>query len=261
MRGLIIFLFYFVLYIPSSAALEGHFEANGMDLLLKLSDGQVLRGRSLLGMTLVVHKGSIDTEIRIDGIAYEGRVRGISATFYTMSFKDPETAAYRNLCEADAEGDRAAFAFPDGAGGFSLTCTSGAEGKCILFGYFPWQENTGIPMRDLHRACTYMIRADYGGDNHPTAKNGTPINIFDRFGIQNPGHASGMEFEAAWGASGAICVSHPRIADNITLENLAQRYPELRGRLGPHVCYEEIMHSDPRALVFNESMLTWRSKK
>ena len=108
---------------------------------------------------------------------------------------------------------------------------------------------------------THMLRADYGGDNKPSARNGTAVNVYDRFGIENPGHATGMEFEAAWGPDGAICVAHPRIADNISLEELAHRYPHLRGRLGPQACYEQRMRLDPRALLFNESMLTWRSRK
>lgn len=232
-----------------------------MDLVLKLSDGRALRGASLVGMTLVIGGKSGDSEIRIDDIAHETHLRGVQATFYRMSVKDRETGAYKSLCEPDPDGERAAFAYPDQSGGFSLTCTSGAEGKCILFGYFPWEKRDNVPMRDLHRACIHMMRADYGGDNHPTAKNGTKINIIDRFGIQDPGPVSWMAFEAAWGPDGAVCVAHPRIADNVTLEEIAQRYPHLKDHLGPHVCYEEKMRADPRALIFNESVLTWRGKK
>ncbi|WP_112663072.1 ADYC domain-containing protein [Microvirga flavescens] len=263
MRSVIAFavLFCAVMSLKAVAALEGSFEAQDMDLVLKLSDGRVLRGETLSGMTLVVGKGERDTEIRIDGVALEAHVKELPITFYRMSVKDRETGVYRELCERDPDGERAAFAYPDGARGFSLTCTSGAEGKCILLGYFPWKDSAGVPMSDLHRACIHMMRADYGGDNKPTARNGTPINIIDRFGIQNPGHVASMEFEAAWGPDGAICVAHPRVADNVTFEQLAERYPQLRGRLGPHVCYEQVMRSDPRALIFNESVLTWRTRK
>jgi hypothetical protein len=54
-------------------------------------------------------------------------------------------------------------------------------------------------MRDLLQACIYLLRADYGGDDRPSTRNGTLINLYDRFGIQDPGAAAGMEFEAAWG--------------------------------------------------------------
>ncbi len=144
---------------------------------------------------------------------------------------------------------------------FGLTCTSGAEGKCILFGYHPWEKRDGVPMRDLHRACMHMLRADYGGDDRPTTRNGIKINLYDRFGIQSVDPAPGMRFEAAWGPDGAVCVAHPRIADNVTLEELASRYPRLRGRLGPQACYEDAVRSDPAALIFNQSTVTWRSKE
>jgi hypothetical protein len=70
-----------------------------------------------------------------------------------------------------------------------------------------------------------------------------------------------MEFEAAWGPEGAICVAHPRIADNITLEQLAERYPRLKGRLGPEACNEEAMRADSRALIFNQSVVTDRTAR
>ncbi|NIX76936.1 ADYC domain-containing protein [Microvirga terricola] len=255
-------LLIFAQFSPASvSALEGRFQADGMDLVLKLSDGRVLRGQTLTGMRLFLGTGADEREIRIDDIALETRLRGLPLTFYRMSVKDRETGAFKELCQVDPDGERAAIAYPNGADDFSLTCTSGAEGKCILFGYFPWQTQDGIPMRDLHRACVHMLRADYTGDDRPTAKNGTKINIIDRFGIQNPGHVSWMEFEAAWGTEGAICVAHPRIADNITLDELADRAPRLKGRLGPHKCYEEAVRDDPRALIYNESVLTWRTKR
>jgi hypothetical protein len=38
---------------------------------------------------------------------------------------------------------------------------------------------------------------------------------------------------------GAICVAHPRIPENISLEGLAERYPRLKSHLGPVACTEE----------------------
>ncbi|MBQ0824316.1 ADYC domain-containing protein [Microvirga terrae] len=247
--------------VRPAAALEGHFQANGLDLVLSLDDGRIFRGQALTGMILVLGTAAGDREIRIDGVVHEGKVRDLPATLFRMSVKDRETGMFEELCERDPKGDRVAFAYPDGAGGFALACTSGAEGKCILFGYFPWQSDPAVPLRDLHRACTHMLRADYGGDDRPSTRDGTAVNVYDRFGIQTPDHAPGMEFEAAWGADGAICVSHPRIADNIDLDELARRYPQLLGRLGPQACHEQAMRRDPRALLFNESILTWRTRK
>ena len=58
---------------------------------------------------------------------------------------------------------------------------------------------------------------------------------------------------AAWGTDGATCVARPRIAENISLEQLAERYPRLKPRLGPVTCTEESAMRDPAALLFNRS--------
>jgi len=248
------------LTVPA-AAREGCLTLDDLDLVLRLSDGTVLKGEALIGLTLMTRLGAGDIEIRIDDIVREGRLANRGLTFYRMSVKEAATGESRPLCEVDPDGERAAFAFPDGRGGFTITCTSGAEGKCILFGYLPWETRDGIPMRDYHRACIHMLRADYGGNDQPTTRNGTAVNVYDRLGIQHPDPAPGMEFEAAWGPDGAICVSHTRIADNVSLEELAQRFPHLRGKLGPHACSEDRIRSDLRALIFNQSALTWRRKR
>jgi hypothetical protein len=62
-----------------------------------------------------------------------------------------------------------------------------------------------------------------------------------------------MTFEAAWAVDGAICVAHPRIPENISLEGLAERYPRLKSHLGPVACTEESAKCDPAALLFNRS--------
>jgi hypothetical protein len=120
-------------------------------------------------------------------------------------------------------------------------------------GYRPWDERVDAPMRDLHSACIHMVRADYGGDNHPTTRDGTAIDVYDRFGLQKPETTDPMPFEAAWGPHGALCVAHPRIAQNITLETLEKRYPNLKGRLGAQACTEENLRSHPDAILFNRS--------
>ena len=247
-----LFLSFIAVLMKPAAAVEGRFQVDGLDLALRLDDGRVFRGQTLTGMTLVLGTPSGDAEIRIDGVAHEEEIRGRPATFFRMSVKDRDGSS-KDLCQPDPDGARMAFAYPNGAGGFSLTCTSGAEGKCILFGYRPWETREGMPMRDLHQACIHLLRADYGGDDRPSTRNGTLINLYDRFGIQDPGQAAGMTFEAAWGPEGAVCVAHPRIPDTVTLDQLAERYPRLKGRLGPDACTESAMRADPRALIFNQS--------
>ena len=140
--------------------------------------------------------------------------------------------------------------------GIAFTCTSGAEGKCILMGYRPWEDSADAPMRDLHAACIHLVRADYGGDDRATTRDGTVIDVYDRFGIQKPETVDPMPFEAAWGKNGAVCVAHPRIAQNVTLDDLAKAYPRLRNFLGPEACREEAMRGHPEALLFNRSAPT-----
>jgi ADYC domain len=237
----------------SALALGGRFQAEGAELMLKLDDGRSLRRQDLIGLKLVLPQGG---EIRIDGVEEEPNARGGPLPLYRLSVHAPSAPDAGDLCQPDAGGRRAALAMPDGSGGFSFTCTSGAEAKCVLMGYRPWDATQTLPLRDLHRACMRMLRADYGGDDHPTTRNGTLIDIYDRFEIQKAEMVGEMAFEAAWGPDGAVCVAHPRIAENVSLEELAKRYPHLVGRLGPQDCTDEAMRAYPQALLFNRSRAT-----
>lgn len=98
-----------------------------------------------------------------------------------------------------------------------------------------------------------MARADYGGDGRPSTRDGTFIDIGDRFGIRTFNRELSMSFEAAWGVDGAVCVAHPRIADNISLAQLVERYPHLAAHLGPAQCSEASVRGDSEALLFNRS--------
>ena len=62
------------------AAREGRFALDDLDLVLHLSDGTVLRGEALIGLSLVTAVGPNEFEIRIDDIVREGRLahRGIA---------------------------------------------------------------------------------------------------------------------------------------------------------------------------------------
>ncbi|WP_210485676.1 ADYC domain-containing protein [Microvirga antarctica] len=248
-----------VLLCGSASGLEGRLLADGPELALHLTDGRVLRREALIGIAMVVGGPQGDSYVRIDGLEDDLNAVGGTVTLYRLSVSAPDGQDGAEFCQADPRGRRAGFAMPDGAGGFALTCTSGAQGKCVLMGYRPWQARDGLPMADLHRACVHMLRADYSGDDRPTTRNGTRVDIYDRFAIQVPDRVEGLAFEAAWGPEGAICVAHPRIAEHITLDDIALRAPHLARRLGPEVCTEARMMADPRALLFNASAVTVRA--
>jgi hypothetical protein len=98
-----------------------------------------------------------------------------------------------------------------------------------------------------------MARADYGGDGRTNTRDGTMIDMQDRFGIRRFHRDVPMAFEAAWGVDGAVCVARPRIDDEVSIEQLVQRYPRLESRLGPAACTEEDSSRDTAALLFNRS--------
>jgi hypothetical protein len=245
----------FSLCLTSAFGLSGRVAADGSELVLHLDDGRVLRGRDLIGVQLVATTKGGEVRVRINDVVEDAAAVGGPMLLYRLSTVAPGHSSVP-FCRPDPKGRRLGFPVPDGAGGWSLTCTSGAEGKCILMGYRPWEAKVGIPMKDLHRACVHMLRADYGGDGHPSTRDGTMIDIYDRFGIQNPDGSPSMAFEAAWGPDGAVCVAHPRIAANVSLDDLARQYPVLSDHLGPEACTEEAMRGEPQAILFNRSRVT-----
>ena len=252
-RGFLLFLLLAVpaAFTPKAAALEARFEAKGAQLVLTLSDGRILEGEALIGITFLLGDGGEGARVRVEAIAQDASTAGEPIPLYLLSVH--KGGVETPFCSADARGRRTAIALPDTAGAIRFTCTSGAEGKCVLLGYRPWERHEGTPMPELHQACVRMLRADYGGVGVPLTRDGTPVNIYDRFGIQRIDKDDGMEFEAAWNADGALCVAHPRIPEIVTLDGLAIRYPRLDGHLGEEACDAATMERDPRALIFNRS--------
>lgn len=95
-----------------------------------------------------------------------------------------------------------------------------------------------------------MLRADYSGDNTPTTRDGTKIDIADRWNIQTL-DADDDRFEAGWDAGGAVCVHHARISENMPLEALEASVPRLKGRTGG-ICTPEFAKQHG-ALILNRS--------
>lgn len=225
----------------------------GTDFVLTASDGRTLRSPDLQGATLKIKSGGRNIEVTIKSVEADPHAVGGPVTLHHLVSKD-ESGRSVDLCAGDAQGRSLGFPVPDGQGGFDLTCTSGAVGKCVRWGYRPWEEKPdGPPLRALHQACIHMTRADYGGDGRATTRDGTLIDLYDRFGIQKADRDPSTTFEAAWGVSGAICVARPRIPENVSLEELGERYPKLKQRLGATACTEEVALADPGALLFNRS--------
>jgi hypothetical protein len=241
---------------PAQAA-GGRLEVEEGEFRLRLDDGRVLAREALVGARVVIDRGGETVQVLIDAVEEVKPASGRPLVLYRLVIEDTGGRGAHDACQPDAHGRRLGLPLLK-ATGITFTCTSGAEGKCILMGYQPWEDGTKAPMRDLHAACIHMVRADYGGDDHPTTRDGTAIDVYDRFGIQKPEIADPMPFEAAWSRDGAICVAHPRIAQNVTLDEIARRYGRLKGRVGPEACTEEAMRHHPDALLFNRSAVTVR---
>lgn len=230
----------------------------GTEFRVTLTNGTVLSGKELVGAVLKVGLPGGETQtIRIDGAAPDPKDPEVM--LYDLSLRDQVTDTWRPLCEPDVEGVRKAFPMKgtlaeDGeyhpeAPGFSLTCTSGAQAKCVRWGYKPWKTRIGfVSMLDLYRSCMRMARADYCGDGLSATRDGTPIDIFDVAGIQTPEPVSTMRFEAAWGPYGAVCVHHTRIPDVLTIEELVARCQGLTDKVG-----ERCSVDAAGALIFNKS--------
>jgi hypothetical protein len=219
----------------------------------------VLAGEQLVGLTLTIaDEEGRRLPVRIDRVKADPKDPAGEITLYAFSIDNPATGERRNLCDPDPWGEQWGFplAFtedgrPAQPGAFSITCTSGARGKCVRFGYKPWHGDVrGVPMLHLYESCVRMMRADYCGDGTPHTRNGTIIDIYDRFAIQKSAPDPGMTFEAAWGPRGAVCLARTRIPDVATLDAVLDSCPRLRQTPVGAACTEA---SAPGALLFNNS--------
>jgi len=228
---------------------------DGTQFQVTLSDGRILRSPQLVGAVLTVATGGKTIRLRIDSVGPDPGdptmgIRSSAAVFLYSFSVEAADGTWSNPCEAGPDGRRQGFPLagraredgtiaPAGPGEFAITCTGGAEGKCVRFGYHPWENlPDGAPMLPVYNACVHLIRADYAGDGSATTRNGQPIDIYDVFGIQAPANDPAMRFEAGWTPEGAVCVNHVRVKDNATLADIETHSPALAGRVGG-VCTED----------------------
>lgn len=95
---------------------------------------------------------------------------------------------------------------------FTLACVSGAAAKCMHWGYPPWAEHKGTPLKDHFLACVRAVRAQYQSDKDTAYTcRGAVIDIFDNLGIQVEDKSlRGFSFEAAWDSDGLVSFQRPR---------------------------------------------------
>ena len=244
-------------------------EVIGTAFRITLADGTIVEGSELEGATLalVLPAETNPQQVRITAIVPDVTDPEKEVLLYRMIVVDRGSGESEELCEPDQEGNR--WAFPlrgqwDANGrrisneGFTLTCATGAQGKCVRFGYKPWKTlPNGVSLADYHQACVRLVRADYCG-TRGTTRDGMLIDIYDKIGISTISDTADqdtLKLEAAWDVNGAICVAHTRVPENITLERLAAECPRLRGHLGEAVCTRTAAESGAfgPALLYNRS--------
>jgi hypothetical protein len=239
--------------VTAPAAAEPRLTTEGTEFVLHTADGRVLRSFDLVGATLTIKAEGRDTNVTIKAVEEDRRANGGRVLLHRFVVRGSSGQAVE-LCAPDADGRSLGFPVADGRGSYELTCTSGAIGKCVRWGYRPWEEQPGgPPLRALHQACVHMARADYGGDGRASTREGTLIHVCDRFGVRLCRDDAPLAFEAAWGIDGAVCVARVRVAENISLREIAARYPRVKPQLGPAACTQDSAMANTAALLFNRS--------
>jgi hypothetical protein len=136
----------------------------------------------------------------------------------------------------------------------SITCSSGAQGKCLRFGYRYWAAGAnGQSLLPQFQACLRMVRADYCGDGQSWTENGTAIDMYDDVGIQVPETNNAMPFEAGWSPDGAVCIHHQRIAGKLAPQALRQQCPRLAAAALGEQCSEAWARTHGKAVLYNRS--------
>jgi len=230
-------------------------EVVGAQFRVTTTAGRVLPQETLVGAVLSYRQGDRTIPVRIDRVAPDAKDASGEVLLYGFSAQDPATGTWSEMCEPDIEGRRAGFPLQlGGAQGFTLTCTSGAEGKCVRFGYKPWANGPdGTPLLAYWQACIRMVRADYCGDGEPHTRDGTLIDLYDKLGVQKDEPAEGMEFEAAWAPHGAVCVRRVRLSEAYALDRLRANCPRLHAEDLGENCSEASARQNPAVLLMNKS--------
>jgi hypothetical protein len=204
-------------------------QLQGAELVSVRSDnGAVVRGEELEGATM--------TGVLTNGSSIELAIEAVNASndpgILEYTVRALVGSSWTSLCGETADGQpitaiplsgRWDFSSGTATGGdyiedpslFTFACDGAVLAKCVKLGYKPWEtieECDGsscqeVSKRPLHQACTRMMRADYCGDSAPHTRDGTPINIWDNFGVQEPEAADGnWKRDAEWSPDGAVCI-------------------------------------------------------
>ena len=160
-------------------------DVEGTEIDVKLGDGKTLRSKELVGAVLDVRFEGEPVKLRIAQVENDPQDTTGTVWLHTMEGRQPD-GVWRNVCSPGP--DQREQGFPLMVNGkLEFTCTAGALGKCVRFGYRPWANGPdGKPMAPQHSACVRLVRGDYGGTSEPWTKNGMLIDVYDPLDIQTP---------------------------------------------------------------------------
>ena len=238
MRTLILLAALLLAPVVAAAATPPDLRVEGTGFVLGTAEGE-LRSADLVGAEFDMRMDGQDLTIRIDAVTPADDRPAVLLHDFQVKGAD---GTWSPLCDADAYGRKVGFPVrgrwgPDGdyikdPASWFLTCTSGSQGKCILWGYDPWgQGPNGEPLDRFYQACQQMVRADYDGEGSAHTRDGTTIDMQDILGIQkwdslgDPAFA----FEAGWAPDSAACVARTRWPDLVSAESLWTAHPRLGG--------------------------------
>ena len=230
----------------------------GPEFRLQIADGRVLRSADLTGAVLGIVEDGTLRRVRIDSVEPDPLDTQGEVLLHSLSVFDESTSQWVPYCLPDGSSKPLGFPYviDSRSGRFALTCTGGAEAKCVRMGYRPWKTApNGRPLRDYFLACIHLVRADYCGDDRPATRDGTMIDVYDRIGIQEPTDDPSFRFEAGWGKGGAVCVARTRIPALLSADDLYRQCARLAEAPSGPDCTEARLESDDRVLLFNRSRL------
>jgi hypothetical protein len=250
-----------ILPIAAGAAQAPRIEVTQAKFRIDLGDGRVVAGADLVGVILHLRDGAgRPLEIRIDSVTSPSEQPASGIELYGLSRRDAQ-GAWSPLCKPGADGRALGFPLPATApsdddvaadgGGFSIACTAGARGKCVMLGYRPWAAAAnGESLRPHFEACVRMMRADYCGDGRSYTRPGIRIDMWDSAGIQAA--QADMPFEAAWGPNGAVCLTKVRVPALSSLADVLAACPRLAS-LPSSTCDSRSPRPGNGALIWNAS--------
>lgn len=232
----------------------------GSRLRVDYADGTSLSGMQLVGKEIVIGAAG-EIRLRINAITPDASTPDVWLHDISARRADGQ---WQNVCQSDADGNRLALpvaGYTTANGSFvhdpaklSITCSSGAQGKCLRFGYRYWMSGPdGQSLLPQFQACLRMVRADYCGDGKSWTENGTGIDVYDDVAIQFPEKKNPMPFEAGWSPDGAVCIHHQRIANKLAPAALRQQCPRLAAAPIGDQCSETWARAHGKAVLYNRS--------